>query len=142
MLKKLREQIFHVGLFACLPAVGEEDIFHAVDALVLGGVRGIILSWNKKLFSTVEKLHVRYPQLLIGVQGPYEKACQLFAGGASFVVDTGGVPAKIQVPFLLRQNNNLGPMFQQTGFCRRYEATKMGRNYRPCATSFAENARF
>lgn len=107
MLKKLREQIFHVGLFACLPAVGEEDIFHAVDALVLGGVRGIILSWNKKLFSTVEKLHVRYPQLLIGVQGPYEKACQLFAGGASFVVDTGGVPAKIQVPFLLRQNNNL-----------------------------------
>lgn len=107
MLKKLRDQIFHVGVFACIPAVSEEDTLRATEALVNGGMQGIILSWNKKLAATIEKIHARYPHLLIGAQGPYDKASQLFASGVAFIVDSAGVPAKIQVPFLLRQNNNL-----------------------------------
>lgn len=107
MSKKLKEQIFHIGLFAAIPAVDEENILRATDALAKGGVRGIILSWNKRLAPAVEKLHARYAQLLIGVQGPYDKASQLFASGADFIVDTAGVPEKIQVPFLLRKGNDL-----------------------------------
>lgn len=107
MIKKLQEQIYHIGLFACLPAVGEAEALQTTEALVKGGIQGIILSWNKKLGPTIEKLHAKYPQLLIGAQGPYDKACQLFASGVSFIVDTAGVPEKIQVPFLLRQGNDL-----------------------------------
>ena len=107
MIKKLQEQVYRIGLFACIPAVDEENIVRVADALVRGGMRGIILSWNKHLIPAVEQLHARYPQLLIGVQGPYEKASKLFASGVSFVADTAGIPAKIQVPFLLRKGNNL-----------------------------------
>ncbi len=107
MIKKLREHVFSIGLFAAIPAVDEENILRAADALAKGGVRGIILSWNKRLAPAVEKLHVCYAQLLIGVQGPYDKASQLFASGADFIVDTAGVPEKIQVPFLLRKGNDL-----------------------------------
>ncbi len=107
MIKKLQEHIQNIGLFVCIPAVGEEDILRATEALVKGGAQGIILSWNKRLFGVVEKLHAQYPSLLIGAQGPYDKACQLFASGVCFVVDTAGVPAKVQVPFLLRQGNDL-----------------------------------
>lgn len=107
MLKKLREQIFNIGLFACIPAVSEDDALLAADALEKGGIRGIILAWNKRLSATVEQLHTRHPQMLIGVQGPYNKACQLFASGADFIVDTSAVPEKIQVPFLLRKGNDL-----------------------------------
>lgn len=107
MIKKLQEHIRNIGLFVCIPAVGGEDVVNAAEALIKGGVQGIIVSWNKRLFEPVEKLHARYPQLLIGAQGPYDKACQLFASGAAFVVDTAGVPEKVQVPFLLRKGNDL-----------------------------------
>lgn len=107
MIKKLRDHIFNIGLFACIPAVEGENITQAAEALVKGGIRGIILSWNKHLSATVEQLHVRYPKLLIGVQGPYDKASQLFASGVGLIVDTAGVPNKIQVPFLLRKGNDL-----------------------------------
>jgi len=107
MNKALREQIFNIGLFACLPTVKGEEILPAVHALVAGGIHGVILSWHKQLAGQVEQLRARYAQLLIGVQGPYDKASQLFASGATFVTDTDGVPAKVQVPFVLRQGNDL-----------------------------------
>lgn len=107
MIKKLKEHIYNVGLFACIPAVSGEEVVRAAEALVAGGIQGIIVSWNKHVFTAVEQIHARYPQLLIGVQGPYEKAGQLFASGAAFTVDTAGVPERIQIPFLLRKGNDL-----------------------------------
>ena len=107
MIKKLREHVFNIGLFAAIPVVDEENILCVAQALSKGGVRGIILLWNKRLAPAVEKLHARYAQLLIGVQGPYDKVSQLFASGVDFVVDTVRVPEKIQVPFLLRKGNDL-----------------------------------
>lgn len=107
MIKKLQEQVYRIGLFACIPVVDGENVVRAADALIKGGIRGIIVSWNKHLGPAVEQLHTHYPQLLIGVQGPYDKASKLFASGVSFVVDTSGIPAKIQVPFLLRQGKDL-----------------------------------
>lgn len=107
MIKKLRDHIYNIGLFACIPAVNGEDVVRAADALVAGGIQGVIVSWNKHAFTAVEQIHARYPHLVIGVQGPYEKAGQLFASGAAFTVDTAGVPVRIQIPFLLRQGNDL-----------------------------------
>ena len=107
MIKKLRDHIYNIGLFACIPAVSGDDVVRAADALIAGGIQGVIVSWNKHAFTAVEQLHARYPHLVIGVQGPYEKAGQLFASGAAFTVDTAGVPVRIQIPFLLRQGNDL-----------------------------------
>lgn len=107
MNKAFREHIFNIGLFACLPTVKGEELFPAVQALVAGGIHGVILSWHKQLAGQVEQLRTRYTRLLIGVQGPYDKASRLFASGASFVTDTDEVPARVQVPFVLRQGNDL-----------------------------------
>lgn len=107
MDRKLREKIFNIGLFAGIPAADPDYLVLAVRAVVAGGMYGVVLSWNKHLGDTVEQIHKEFPQLLIGIQGPYEHSCRLFASGAHFVVDTAAVPAKVQVPFLLRKGNDL-----------------------------------
>ena len=107
MSQRLNQHIYHIGLFACIPAIDEDNLLRAVDALVLGGVYGIIFSWNKHLASAIEQIHKRHAQLLIGVQGPYEKACKLFASGIAFVVDTVPVQGKAPIPFFLRKGNEL-----------------------------------
>ena len=107
MDRKLREKIFNIGLFAGIPAADPDYLVPAVRAVVAGGMCGVVLSWNKHLGPTVEQIHREFPQLLIGIQGPYGHSCRLFASGAHFVADTAAVPAKVQVPFLLRKGNDL-----------------------------------
>ena len=107
MDRKLAEKILHIGLFAGIPASDSDNTLHAVRAVAAGGMLGVILSWNKHLGPTVEKLHKELPHVLIGIQGPYSHSIQLFASGANFIVDTCAVPDKAQVPFLLRKGNDL-----------------------------------
>lgn len=102
MIKKLRDQVYNIGLFAAIPALDEQNILRAADALVKGGIRGIIIPWDKSLAPAVKKMHTRYPQVLIGVQGLYDKTNRV-----DFIVDTTGISKKAQAPFLLRKGNNL-----------------------------------
>ena len=107
MDKKLAQKIYHIGLFAGIPAADTDCIIQAVRAVVAGGVCGVILSWNKHLGPTVEQLRKEFAHLVIGIQGPYAHSMKLFASGANFVVDTANAPDKAQVPFLLRKGNDL-----------------------------------
>ena len=106
-MKKISQTVFNIGLFAGLPAGEGDYIARAVDALVAGGIQGVILSWNKHLFPVVEQVRATHKELMIGIQGPYAHSGQLFASGANFVIDTANVPARIQIPFFLRRGNDI-----------------------------------
>ena len=59
MIKKLRDQVYNIGLFAAIPALDEQNILRAADALVKGGIRGIIIPWDESLAPAVKKMHTR-----------------------------------------------------------------------------------
>ncbi|MBP5430097.1 MAG: hypothetical protein J6Y25_04380 [Elusimicrobiaceae bacterium] len=91
-METVKEKIANIGLFAGLPVADEDSTLQAVEALVEGKISGILLLWSKQNFAVLEKLHSQFPNLLIGVQGPWAQVSQTLDKGADFVVSSD-IPA-------------------------------------------------
>lgn len=96
-MEELVKQIYQVGLLADVPAVETEATAETVRALVKGGIYGIVLPWDKRIRVTLDRIHTQFPQLLIGVEGPWTEAQNTLNYGARFIIgekpeDAGNSP--------------------------------------------------
>ncbi len=112
-MQNLQQEVFHIGLFAGIPAADEQATFKAVSAVAEGGICGVILPWHKHVFEALAHIRTHFPQLLMGVQGPWIQASQTLTGGAAFVVSHTPV-ATPQAVYLRREGSALiCPVTQQ-----------------------------
>lgn len=106
MNQQLQEHIFKVGLLACVPTGTQTEMLSAVQALVKGGICGVIVPFGESTKALLEALRAQYQQLLIGVQGSYEQTGDLCVNERTFAVDEVA-PARELANFCLRQGDNL-----------------------------------
>ncbi len=112
-MQNLQAHVFNIGLFAGIPAADTEPTLNAVRAVVAGGMFGIILPWHKHVFDALAQAHAEFPDLLIGVQGPWTQASQTLSSGASFAVSNTPVYTPEAVYFRREGNALICPITQK-----------------------------
>ena len=103
-METLEERIYKVGLFAGVPVVDEDATVETVRSLVKGGVRGIILPWNKRIWVALDWIHTQFPNLLMGMQGPWLQASKTLNRGISFII--GDIPEDVENPPCFKRDGN------------------------------------
>lgn len=112
-MEELAKQIYQVGLLADMPTADEEATAQTVRALVKGGIYGIILPWNKRIRVTLDGIRTQFPQLLIGVEGPWTEAQNTLNYGARFLIAEQPKGAENAPCFKREKNMLIGPKTQQ-----------------------------
>ncbi len=106
-METIEEKIQNIGLLAGIPVAHEERIVNAVRALVKGGIFGILLPWSKQIFPVLEKVRAAFPNLLIGVQGPWAQVSETLDQGADFVASSDVPPQEQDELCFKRVGNEL-----------------------------------